>query len=120
MSDRVISVDWKRITANFVSAGVTWFAMSAASFALADLLPEATSVAVSAIVVGIVFLLLSAKIHFFKKRIVAAISGVGLSSAISKLPTELGVSTLDGPILILSVIGVIGCIGALIYFIYAD
>jgi len=115
-----MSIDWKHTTKNFVLAAGTWLAITVASVMLYQTFPEGISLALASIAVGVVLTLVGLKISVLSKRIILPVSGIGLSAALSAIPSEAGLGHLDGLAVVISVAGIIGCVCTLFYFALND
>ena len=115
-----MSIDWKHTTTNFVLAAGTWLTTTVVSMVLHRSLAAGISLALASITVGFLLTLVDLKVDVLNRRIILLVSGIGLSAALSAIPSEVGLYHLDGPAVILSVIGITGGVCMLLYFTLTD
>ena len=115
-----MSIDWTHTTRNFILAAGTWLAITVASKMLHQNLQEGISLALASIAVGALLTLLGLRISLLNRRIILPVSGIGLSAALSAIPSELGSSDLSGPAVVFSIIGIIVGVCTLLYFTFTD
>lgn len=115
-----MSINWKRATKNFVLAGGIWAAITMVSVVFNYSAPQGISLALASGIVGGLVVILSYRLRFLDRRISLSVAGIALSVATSAIPSEIGLSSLDGIAVLVSVIGVIGCVCALLYFALTD